>query len=460
MRRALILLTAAATFAAGCSGASDDAATESPAPTTSAADEATSTTTTTTVTLAPTTTMPAITPVGLCDDIEVPVPTVIGPGIGGTNIPDSVREVVRAYTDQHLDVYATRWTDRDHGGTFVVAFTDDPENHREALLDMRSETEGWALRDSGYAVDVVQLDFSNIELQAAADVIRATLNASPDFELHGSGSGNSLNRVTLLLDRPTEETLAELAELLPDYAAMMCVEGQLWDESMAPPPRDEPLGLLDMIDDDPLVTCRGLPPFRVSLLEREPDVDPTSSDPLIVALLAKSMSGFPPPTNDWRTIERTAETASFARFEDGPNGLAARTHSFTNTIAGWTISGEGAGTCDLAIPLPQGIGYMNVGLDPAVPLDRESATLHLVVSQVGCASGRSGIDKMYPPEVQETETEIRIAIAVGPPDGGVVTCQGNDSAPVVIGLGAPIGDRTIVDAIKVPAAELQLGIDR
>ncbi|MEM9465600.1 MAG: hypothetical protein AAGA90_09505 [Actinomycetota bacterium] len=466
MSRPLTLLAVLALFAAACgdgdiatdAGPSTTAQPDEPTtaqsdePTTAQSDEPTTTSSTTT----PSGT--GVTPVALCDDVEVATPTVIGQGIGGGNIPDSVKAVVRAYTDQHPDVYAIRWTDRDHGGTFVVAFTDDPENHREALLDMRSESEGWTLRDSGYAVDVVQVDFSWNELQAGAEVIRSTLDASPDFELLGSGSGNQLNRVTLLLSRPTEATLIGLAELLPDYAAMMCVEGALWDESMAPPPQDEPLGLLDEIDDDPLVSCRGLPAFRASLLDDEPDVDPASDDPLIVALLEQSMSGVEVPADGWTTIERTDAVATFARFEEGPAGFFARTHSFENTVAGWTIAGEGAGRCELRIPAPTGVAYMDVGLDPEQPIDPESTRLHLVVSQQACAGGRSGVENMYPPEVVETETEIRIAIAVIPPEGPQ-ECPDNPADPVEVELDAPIGDRTILDGLRVPATPLPTGLD-
>ena len=43
-------------------------------------------------------------------------------------------------------------------------------------------------------------------------------------------------------------------------------------------------------------------------------------------------------------------------------------------------------------------------LDPQNPPDPESTTLHLLVSQEGCASGMSGVERMPKPEVIESAT--------------------------------------------------------
>ena len=51
-------------------------------------------------------------------------------------------------------------------------------------------------------------------------------------------------------------------------------------------------------------------------------------------------------------------------------------------------------------------------LDPQNPPDPESTTLHLLVSQEGCASGMSGVERMPKPEVIESATEIRVAMGV------------------------------------------------
>ena len=87
-------------------------------------------------------------------------------------------------------------------------------------------------------------------------------------------------------------------------------------------------------------------------------------------------------------------------------------------------------------------------LDPRNPPDSDSTTLHLLVTQRSCASGRSGVERMLKPEVIESATEIRVAMGVIPPDGG--RCPSNPFAPITIKLAAPIGQRKIVNGLFLP----------
>ena len=96
---------------------------------------------------------------------------------------------------------------------------------------------------------------------------------------------------------------------------------------------------------------------------------------------------------------------------------------------------------------------MNLGFDPENPVDPASSTLHLLVAQSACSGGASGVENMRPPEVIETAGEIRLAIAVVPPEG-FQTCPGNEAASITIELDAPIGDRAILDGIQIPAKPL------
>ena len=59
-----------------------------------------------------------------------------------------------------LDTYAGEWYSRDAGGTFVLAFTDDPKPHLEAIRRRRPpETGDWP-------VDVVRAPHTESELEA------------------------------------------------------------------------------------------------------------------------------------------------------------------------------------------------------------------------------------------------------------------------------------------------------
>ncbi len=399
------------------------------------------------------------------------MPSVIGTLGGGQNTPWELDGVLMAYIEEHRDTYAIRWIDRGHGGTIVLAFTDDPGPHLEAILARRPSesdpapivprpplTVDWTVAESGYAVDVVQVDFTEAELRELADEAAQVLFGRDDIEVVGMGSGNMTNRVTLTMIRPNAEDLQIIADEFPDRAEMFCVEGPLWDESLAPPPLDEPLEILAGVEDDPLVTCSSSAPFRLSILDGPADIDPSSADPLIVALMTQSMDGFPVPPDGWRTLIRDDTNALFGRFFDMDGTQGASLHRFENTAGGWSIRSTSSGECRMRHALPEGVDYMRSALDPAHPIDPDSTTLHLLVSQEACSGGRSGVENLYPPEVIETDTEIRIALVVLPPEGSQ-TCPGNIADPITIELDSPIGHRTVADGLTVPPSPLSDRID-
>ncbi|MDG2026718.1 MAG: hypothetical protein P8J50_06385 [Acidimicrobiales bacterium] len=227
---------------------------------------------------------------------------------------------------------------------------------------------------------------------------------------------------------------------------------------MAPPSVDEPFIVMADAGDDPLVTCSGSGPFPLSALEGPPDVDPDSDDPLHQVLLSSTFEGGQPtPQEGWRTLWRTGEAAEFYLLGDTSFFLVR----FDFVAAGWVGDGHSSGGppgCRIMLALPDGVDIMNVALDPDSPPDPTSTTLHLLVNQRACSGGSSGVENMRPPEIIESDTEIRVAIAVVPPEGNQ-TCPGNPPAPIEMELDSPIGDRTILDGLRVPPIDLELGPD-
>ncbi len=183
----------------------------------------------------------------------------------------------------------------------------------------------------------------------------------------------------------------------------------------------------------------------LSALDGPPDIDASSDDLLVIALMDSGFEGQEPPRDGWRTLTRDDQSAVLANFEvpDGPF-----LQFFERTDAGWSWAGSSAGECRLRYALPEGLDYVNVWLDPVQPVNPTSATLHLLVSQEGCSGGASGIEQMQPPEVMETDTAVRVALGVIPPEGSQ-TCPGNELAPITIELSSPLGDRELLDGIWV-----------
>jgi len=76
--------------------------------------------------------------------------------------------------------------------------------------------------------------------------------------------------------------------------------------------------------------------------------------------------------------------------------------------------------------------------------DPGATRIEVVVDARGCASGVGPADRMAPPQVEVTDTQVRIAVSTyilkGPQ-----TCLGHPTAPLVVDLGEPLGDRELID---------------
>ena len=125
----------------------------------------------------------------LCDDIAK-----LGSGLEGSlgvrRNPDPIVEgVLATYWREHPDTFGGRWIDRDKG-VLVLAFTDDAEAHREAILARAPSPYDYSgveprpsitdLRSLGeredVTIDVVQVRYSRAELEAMQQQIsRAVL---------------------------------------------------------------------------------------------------------------------------------------------------------------------------------------------------------------------------------------------------------------------------------------------
>ena len=118
-----------------------------------------------------------------CDDVSR-----LGSSLTGTldptaTVDDRLMGVLSSYAQEHRDTYAGHWIDRENGGVLVIAFTDDPEPHKAALLE-RLETGAVGIeppppitnpgplgeRDD-FVFDVVQARYTEAELLGAQQVL-------------------------------------------------------------------------------------------------------------------------------------------------------------------------------------------------------------------------------------------------------------------------------------------------
>ena len=392
-------------------------------------------------------------PLERCRDVATLTPRLEG-SLGGRQNPDPVvMDVIGAYRDEHPDTFGGIWIDREYR-VVVAAFTDDPEAHREAILARAppsggdSEADPRPLGERGeVTIDVVQVRYSEAELEAIRQQIMEAVTGRAFADSLMASILIAKNRLHLSLFNPPEGTVEELAELVPDPAAV-CLS-----VSYPPQPQTGPLDLIPDLDvDDPLVICRGISPVPYSRLVDPPPLDQIDH-PAVEALRAEIeiQGGEPMPAGRWAVISIGDDLATFAAMAPDSFGYA----EFQRLGDRWRLSGMGAGSiCEPTVALPKGLNRVETSLDPVSPPDPDSATIHLLVTEAACASGREMGDALQGPQVVETDTTVLIAFAAIPLAERVVNCQGNPSTSVTVELTQPLGDRTIYDGLYVPPKPL------
>jgi hypothetical protein len=392
-----------------------------------------------------------------CDDVPEMEARVDGTLGGRQNLDDDATSVLVTYWREHLDTFGGMWIDRAHGGAVVLTFTDDPEAHREAILARAPSPDGYPAasprppivddrplgeRDD-IVIDVQQVAFTDAQLQATQAHLVEYMG--PEYGLMGMSGTVQQNRISLEFVDPPDGAIEAIGELVASAAVCTTV-------TRTPEPPDGPLSVIPDLDtEDPLVTCSGIPPIPYSAL-----VNPTPiaevEHPAVDALRGELAAGGPEslPEGDWVVIDIDDNRADFAALGDGTFGTA----SFELQSGRWVLAGWSAGSsCEPVVALPDGLGRVEIHLDPDAPPEPADTVIHLLVTEVDCASGREMGDALIGPQVVETDDAVLVAFAVIPVVGGA-DCQGNPSTPVTITLAAPLGDRELLDGARVPPQAL------
>ena len=392
-----------------------------------------------------------------CEDGEMLTSGLVGT-LGARQNPDpAVVDVLSSYGDEHADTFGGMWIDRDYQA-LVLAFTDDPEVHRERILALSPAPEGEADADpktlgerEGVTIDVLQVRYSEAELDAIHWQIRDRISGT-DLGRSLGTSGPSIvhNRVELGLFDPAEGALEELAQVVPDPAAV-CV----WVHYYPPEPPTGPLDVIPDLDiEDPLVTCRGSRPVPYSDWVDPPSIDDVDH-PAVDALRAEleAVGVEPMPRGRWVVISIDEDLAMFAILSS--DDFAYAEFERIRARDKWLFnSGDSGNSCEFTVVLPDRLNQVEIQLDPDSPPDPASATIHLLATERKCASGREMGDALRGPQVVETDSAVIVAFAAIEANEPGFTCQDNPSTPVAVELSQPLGNRTIHDGLYVPPKAL------
>lgn len=157
------------------------------------------------------------------------------------------------------------------------------------------------------------------------------------------------------------------------------------------------------------------------------------------------------PQEGWQVLHQTDKEALLVVRVDGSMSFM----NLTNDGPGWEWAGasESGNECLLEFLYPESINAVTWRLDPAGPqLTPETTEIAVILNERPCVDGREIGDRLLPPEIVMTRSQVFMAFAAERPPGDAFTCPGNPDTPYVAELPAPLGDRTLMPGVG-------LGID-
>lgn len=98
--------------------------------------------------------------------------------------------------------------------------------------------------------------------------------------------------------------------------------------------------------------------------------------------------------------------------------------------------------------VPETIFPANWLLDPAfAPPSETDSEVHVLVKERECASGQPPVNRLQPPQIEASASEIVVTFFLESMlvTEITVTCPGNPFTPYLLDLGEPLGNRTLRD---------------
>ncbi len=410
----------------------------------------------------------------LCDDVPLIATSVTGNDPTGSGFNPVFDGVLLTYTQEHA-TFGGMWLDRAANGTMVLAFTDDPAAHREALAQRRPSpddvhpiepmpaiTDDRPIGEWGIAFDVVQVAYTETELIANVGVVLDAALAL-DLPMNGAGVDTMRNRINLMPSLPvTMDEAVAIEAAISNVAAleMVCLEGTIVDSRPDPIEPGTPLEVIVLPDADGTypadteVQCAGAQ-FTLGDLQSLTPID--EADPGLKAVVdgwVNGPGGSGWPVDGWVVLTETDSMATLILYTDATMysiGAEARRN-------GWLWAGAAGGqACDVALQLPHGMGDVSWILDPDFPSpDATSTEIHVLATERACTGGTAVGDRLLGPQVVETADSVRIAFAAIPLVGAQ-NCPGNPPTAVTVTLERPLGDRPVIDGLVIgPLSTLAL----
>lgn len=101
-----------------------------------------------------------------------------------------------------------------------------------------------------------------------------------------------------------------------------------------------------------------------------------------------------------------------------------------------------------------GLGSVDVALDPAHPPAAEETALHLLVTERACNSGQDAAGRIQVVTLNEADDVVEVLLGVTPREGAA-ECQSNPPTAFVLELAEPLGDRPVYSLTYLDPTELR-----
>jgi hypothetical protein len=153
----------------------------------------------------------------------------------------------------------------------------------------------------------------------------------------------------------------------------------------------------------------------------------------------------PVPRTGWRLLDRDDSSATFGvEDEDGLTIVWLRPEGER-----WTFDGSVHGCRDLMVLPPAGSSAAVWWPDPDATQSTDDLVLHVLATDLDCASARPTGDRLEPPTVEMTADEVVVTLTAEPVTGGQ-ECPSHPPTPYEVRLEEPIGERQLLDGAYWP----------
>lgn len=200
-----------------------------------------------------------------------------------------------------------------------------------------------------------------------------------------------------------------------------------------------------LAEDEVPLTCGSPLTFSAQALLAVPGAE-TADHPAAEALRMYLQESPLPRRAGWRLVVFSDEHALFLLPATPAEGSAFWSAEFERSESSWTY--VRSGQCDIK-PGFEGLEPARWELAPGEQPRPESRTLHVLVTEQGCASGTSPEGRIVPAAVIYLEDSVIVIFGTRPLPGPQ-TCLPGPPVEVTVDLHEQIGDRQLLDGSILP----------